>query len=146
MAVRASSPPSLAMAGLHHRHVGCWPEASVSCDAMTCRLSGQSGRERAGFLFQVHCHMLRHACGYALANAGQVRAESKTGSGIVRYSILALICLPAGHKLETAKASETYLRHKRRARPPSRACRRVKGRQPSVPQPTAVPLGEFFSE
>ena len=61
--------------------------------------------ERAGFLFQVHCHMLRHACGYALANAGQVRAESKTGSGIARYSILALICLPAGHKLETAKAS-----------------------------------------
>jgi type 1 fimbriae regulatory protein FimB/type 1 fimbriae regulatory protein FimE len=26
--------------------------------------------ERAGFPFQVHCHMLRHACGYALANAG----------------------------------------------------------------------------
>jgi integrase len=26
--------------------------------------------ERAGLDFQVHCHMLRHACGYALANAG----------------------------------------------------------------------------
>ena len=26
--------------------------------------------ERAGFPFQVHAHMLRHACGYALANAG----------------------------------------------------------------------------
>ena len=26
--------------------------------------------ERAGFDFQVHAHMLRHACGYALANAG----------------------------------------------------------------------------
>ena len=26
--------------------------------------------ERAGFAFPVHCHMLRHACGYALANAG----------------------------------------------------------------------------
>jgi integrase len=25
---------------------------------------------RAGFAFPVHCHMLRHACGYALANAG----------------------------------------------------------------------------
>lgn len=25
---------------------------------------------RAGFDFGVHCHMLRHACGYALANAG----------------------------------------------------------------------------
>jgi integrase len=27
--------------------------------------------ERAGFDFPVHPHMLRHACGYALANAGQ---------------------------------------------------------------------------
>ena len=26
--------------------------------------------ERAGFPFPVHCHMLRHGCGYALANAG----------------------------------------------------------------------------
>ena len=26
--------------------------------------------ERAGFLFQVHAHMLRHACGYKLANDG----------------------------------------------------------------------------
>jgi type 1 fimbriae regulatory protein FimB/type 1 fimbriae regulatory protein FimE len=26
--------------------------------------------ERAGFPFPVHCHMLRHACGYVLANAG----------------------------------------------------------------------------
>jgi integrase len=26
--------------------------------------------ERAGFPFKVHVHMLRHACGYALANAG----------------------------------------------------------------------------
>jgi type 1 fimbriae regulatory protein FimB/type 1 fimbriae regulatory protein FimE len=26
--------------------------------------------ERAGFDFNVHVHMLRHACGYALANAG----------------------------------------------------------------------------
>jgi integrase len=26
--------------------------------------------ERAGFDFLVHCHMLRHGCGYALANAG----------------------------------------------------------------------------
>ena len=25
---------------------------------------------RAGFPFQVHAHMLRHACGYALANKG----------------------------------------------------------------------------
>ena len=25
---------------------------------------------RAGLGFPVHCHMLRHACGYALANAG----------------------------------------------------------------------------
>ena len=26
--------------------------------------------ERAGFPFRVYAHMLRHACGYALANAG----------------------------------------------------------------------------
>ena len=26
--------------------------------------------ERAGFPFKVHVHMLRHACGYALANEG----------------------------------------------------------------------------
>jgi site-specific recombinase XerD len=26
--------------------------------------------ERAGFPFLVHAHMLRHACGYAMANAG----------------------------------------------------------------------------
>jgi integrase len=26
--------------------------------------------ERAGFVFPVHCHLLRHGCGYALANAG----------------------------------------------------------------------------
>jgi type 1 fimbriae regulatory protein FimB/type 1 fimbriae regulatory protein FimE len=26
--------------------------------------------ERARLPFQVHCHMLRHACSYALANAG----------------------------------------------------------------------------
>ena len=26
--------------------------------------------ERAGFPFKIHVHMLRHACGYALANAG----------------------------------------------------------------------------
>ena len=26
--------------------------------------------ERTGFPFKVHIHMLRHACGYALANAG----------------------------------------------------------------------------
>ena len=27
--------------------------------------------ERAGFPFLVHAHMLRHACGYAMANAGR---------------------------------------------------------------------------
>jgi integrase len=26
--------------------------------------------ERAGFDYPIHAHMLRHACGYALANAG----------------------------------------------------------------------------
>ena len=36
-------------------------------DAMN-RLIKRMG-ERAGFDFQVHAHMLRHGCGYALANA-----------------------------------------------------------------------------
>jgi site-specific recombinase XerD len=30
----------------------------------------QSLRENAGFAFPIHIHMPRHACGYALANAG----------------------------------------------------------------------------
>jgi site-specific recombinase XerD len=34
-------------------------------------LDGKAGRhERAKLPFGVHAHMLRHACGYALANAG----------------------------------------------------------------------------
>ncbi len=44
-------PPLSAMVGRINRHIK--------------RLA-----ERAGFDFTVHVHMLRHACGYALANAG----------------------------------------------------------------------------
>ena len=37
--------------------------------------------ERAGFPCLVHAHMLRHGCGYALANKGHdTRAPSRTGS------------------------------------------------------------------
>jgi site-specific recombinase XerD len=35
--------------------------------------------ERAGFPFKVHVHMLRHACGYALANAGMTLGQFKIG-------------------------------------------------------------------
>jgi len=41
---------------------------------------------RAGFGFPIHVHMLRHACGYALANAGTTRGAFRTGSAIDRSS------------------------------------------------------------
>jgi len=44
---------------------------SFTADAVN-RLVKRIG-ERAGFPFQVHAHMLRHACGYAMANAGHAR-------------------------------------------------------------------------
>ena len=44
------------------------PRLSGSPDAVN-RVIKRIG-ERAGFGFPVHCHMLRHACGYALANKG----------------------------------------------------------------------------
>jgi len=40
--------------------------------------------ERAGFAFPVHAHMLRHACRYALANAGH---DTRSHSGLARPSI-----------------------------------------------------------
>jgi site-specific recombinase XerD len=51
--------------------------------------------ERAGFTFLVHCHMLRHACGYALANAGHATRALQNWLGhrsiqhTVRYTELA---------------------------------------------------------
>src|SRR5262249_8948366 len=50
--------------------------------------------ERAGLAFPVHCHMLRHACGYALANAGHVTRALQDWLGhrsiqhMVRYTEL----------------------------------------------------------
>ena len=41
--------------------------------------------ERAG-LPATHAHMLRHGCGYALANAGTIRARSRTCSATARSS------------------------------------------------------------
>ena len=43
--------------------------------------------ERAKLPFGVHAHMLRHACGYALANAGHDTRLPRTGSAIVRSNI-----------------------------------------------------------
>jgi type 1 fimbriae regulatory protein FimE len=50
--------------------------------------------KRAGMPFTIFPHMLRHACGYALANAGQTRGRCKHGSATrnqhtVRYTELA---------------------------------------------------------
>jgi site-specific recombinase XerD len=51
--------------------------------------------EAAGFKFKVHPHMLRHACGFALANQGHdtrpYRLISATGNiqHTVRYTELA---------------------------------------------------------
>ena len=51
--------------------------------------------ERAGMPFSVHPHMLRHACGYALANAGhdtralQAYLGHKNIQHTVRYTELA---------------------------------------------------------
>ena len=37
--------------------------------------------QKAGLPFQAHAHMLRHACGYALANAGHDTGPCRTISG-----------------------------------------------------------------
>src|ERR1051325_11591159 len=42
--------------------------------------------ERAGFSFKVHVHMLRQACGYALANQGTKRGPFRIGSAIAQFS------------------------------------------------------------
>ena len=47
--------------------------------------------ERAGFDFLVHVHMLRHACGFKLANDGvdtrTIQAISATGRSSIRFAI-----------------------------------------------------------
>lgn len=53
--------------------------------------------ERAGFSFKVHAHMLRHGCGYALANAGHDTRRIQDWLGhrsiqhTVRYSELSAV-------------------------------------------------------
>jgi integrase len=44
--------------------------------------------ERAGMAFPIHPHMLRHGCGYALANAGHDTRAIQAWMG-VRYTELA---------------------------------------------------------
>jgi len=44
---------------------------------------------RAGFAFPVHVHMLRHACGYALANAGH---DTRAIQGWLGYRALHRTC------------------------------------------------------
>jgi integrase len=45
--------------------------------------------ERAGLPMPVHCHMLRHACGYALANAGHDtrRIQSWLGHRSIQHTV-----------------------------------------------------------
>jgi type 1 fimbriae regulatory protein FimB/type 1 fimbriae regulatory protein FimE len=47
--------------------------------------------ERAGFPFQVHAHMLRHACGYAMANAGHDTRGHRAIQHTARYTELSPI-------------------------------------------------------
>ena len=47
------------------------------------RMVARAG-EAAGFPFLVHSHMLRHSCGYKLANDGQDTGRSSTTSGTSR--------------------------------------------------------------
>src|SRR6516162_2741355 len=43
----------------------------------------------AKFTFLVHSHMLRHACGYALANQGHdTRAMASSGRGLLRQLLI----------------------------------------------------------
>jgi type 1 fimbriae regulatory protein FimE len=66
------------------------PTAPKSLHTLILRLG-----ERAGMLFPIHPHMLRHGCGYALANAGhgtraiQAWMGHKNIQHTVRYTELA---------------------------------------------------------
>jgi integrase len=60
-------------------------ETGFTPDAVNRQIKGIG--KRAGLPFPVHCHMLRHACGYALANKGTIRAPSRTGLAIDRSCI-----------------------------------------------------------
>jgi len=51
--------------------------------------------KRAGLPFSVHVHMLRHACGYALANAGHDtrRIQSWLGHRSIQHTVhRAVVC------------------------------------------------------
>jgi type 1 fimbriae regulatory protein FimE len=71
--------------------VSAWhPSALPAIKRMVARAG-----EAAGFTFLVHSHMLRHSCGYKLANDGQdTRATQhylghKSINSTVRYTALA---------------------------------------------------------
>ena len=78
------------MAGFLSLHSGCYPESIERVFFVRWR-----GRQAAGFPFLVHSHMLRHSCGYKLANDGQdTRAIQhylghKSINSTVRYTALA---------------------------------------------------------
>jgi type 1 fimbriae regulatory protein FimB/type 1 fimbriae regulatory protein FimE len=73
--LRHRSPDSAFVFGTEH-------DGPFTPDAVN-RLVKRIG-ERARFAFPIHAHMLRHACGYALANAGH---DTRRHSGLARPSI-----------------------------------------------------------
>ena len=80
--------------------VRTWPELTRQCPLRTLSVAGYQRMVArigvaAGFPFLVHSHMLRHSCGYKLANDGQdTRAIQHTSvhksiNSTVRYTALA---------------------------------------------------------
>jgi integrase len=47
----------------------------------------RAARKGLGLDLKAHPHMLRHACGYALANKGHDTGQSRDGSGIGRLQV-----------------------------------------------------------
>jgi site-specific recombinase XerD len=53
-----------------HTSLLAQPQArELRCSIETCRMITRAG-EAARFTFLIHSHMLRHSCGYKLANDG----------------------------------------------------------------------------
>ena len=77
---------------------GEWPPSCVALlplHVLTNTMPSMSPKKAAGFPFAVHSHMLRHSCGYKLANDGQdTRAIQhylghRSITSTVRYTALA---------------------------------------------------------
>jgi site-specific recombinase XerD len=61
-----AQPQVVGVALDRERHsMAAWPFTPDAINRLIKRIGA-----RARFAFRIHAHMLRHACGYALANAG----------------------------------------------------------------------------